>query len=159
MIVLRPMRATEYPAYLDYFIPDYAAEISANYALSPAAALAQAQREIAADLPDGVNTRGQVLCCLFDDSDGAEKRVGYLWYKPDEEMRSAFICDFYIYPAFQGQGLGKQAMAAFEHVLKSQGIGQIKLRVAGDNQRARHLYDAAGFRVTGVDMSKNIPTD
>ena len=45
MIVLRPMRATEYPAYLDYFIPDYAAEISANYALSPAAALAQAQRE------------------------------------------------------------------------------------------------------------------
>lgn len=40
MIVLRPMRDTEYPAYLDYFIPDYAAEISANYALSPAAALA-----------------------------------------------------------------------------------------------------------------------
>lgn len=78
MIVLRPMRNEEYPAYLDYFIPDYAAEISANYALSPAAALAQAQREIAADLPDGVNTRGQVLCCLFDDSDGAEKRVGYL---------------------------------------------------------------------------------
>ena len=63
MIVLRPMRDTEYPAYLDYFIPDYAAEISANYAHSPAAALAQAQREIAADLPDGVNTRGQVLCC------------------------------------------------------------------------------------------------
>ena len=154
MIVLRPMRDTEYPAY-----PDYAAEISANYALSPAAALAQAQREIAADLPDGVNTRGQVLCCLFDDSDGAEKRVGYLWYKPDEELRSAFICDFYIYPAFQGQGLGRQAMAAFEHALKSQGIGQIKLRVAGDNQRARHLYNAAGFRVTGVNMSKNIPTD
>lgn len=118
MIVLRPMRNEEYPAYLDYFIPDYAAEISANYAL-PAAALARAQREIAADLPDGVNTCGQVLCCLFDDSDGAEKRVGYLWYKPDEEMRSAFICDFYIYPALQGQGLGKQAMAAFEHALKS----------------------------------------
>ena len=140
MIVLRPMRNEEYPAYLDYFIPDYAAEISANYALSPAAALAQAQREI-------------------DDSDGAEKRVGYLWYKPDEEMRSAFICDFYIYPALQGQGLGKQAMAAFEHALKSQGISQVKLRVAGDNPRARHLYDAAGFRVTGVNMSKNIPTD
>lgn len=34
MIVLRPMHDTEYPAYLDYFIPDYAAEISANYALS-----------------------------------------------------------------------------------------------------------------------------
>ncbi|GJK95233.1 hypothetical protein TUM17569_06940 [Klebsiella oxytoca] len=50
-------------------------------------------------------------------------------------------------------------MAAFEHALKSQGISQVKLRVAGDNPRARHLYDAAGFRVTGVNMSKNIPTD
>ena len=159
MIVLRPMRDEEYPTYLDYFIPDYAAEISANYALSPAAALAQAQREIAADLPDGVNTRGQVLCCLFDDSDGAEKRVGYLWYKPDEEMRSAFICDFYIYPALQGQGLGKQAIAAFEHALKSLGISQIKLRVAGDNPRARHLYDASCFLFTFVNMSKNIPTE
>ncbi|STV60830.1 N-acetyltransferase GCN5 [Klebsiella michiganensis] len=106
MIVLRPMRDMEYPAYLDYFIPDYAAEISANYALSPAAALAQAQREIAADLPDGVNTRGQVLCCLFDDSDGAEKRVGYLWYKPDEEMRSAFICDFLYLSGVSGTGPG-----------------------------------------------------
>lgn len=159
MIVLRPMRDEEYPAYLDYFIPDYAAEISANYALSPAAAVVQAQREIAADLPDGVNTRGQVLCCLFDESDGAEKRVGYLWYKPDAEMRSAFICDFYIYPTFQGQGLGKQAIAAFEHVLKRQGISQIKLRVAGDNQRARRLYKATGFHITGVNMSKNIPPD
>jgi ribosomal protein S18 acetylase RimI-like enzyme len=52
-------------------------------------------------------------------------------------MRSAFICDFYIYPAFQGR-VGKQAMAAFEHALKSQGISQIKLRVAGDN-RARAI--------------------
>ncbi len=156
MIELRSMRDEEYSAYLDYFIADYAAEISANYALAPAAALAQAQGEIAADLPDGVNTRGQVLCCLFNE---AAARVGYLWYKPDEKMRSAFICDFYIFPAFQGQGLGKQAMTALENELKSKGIRQIKLRVAGDNQRARRLYEVSGFHVTGVNMSKNIPTD
>lgn len=33
MILLRPMRDDEYLAYLDYFIPDYTAEITANYAL------------------------------------------------------------------------------------------------------------------------------
>lgn len=159
MITIRPMRDEEYAAYLDYFIADYAAEIAANYALSPAAALAQAQREIAEELPDGVNTPGQALRCLFDENDGTEKRIGYLWYKPDAEMRSAFICDFYIFPPVQGQGLGKQAMAALEHQLKNQDIRQIKLRVAGDNQRARRLYEVTGFRVTGINMSKNIAAD
>ena len=45
MISLRPMRADEYSAYLDYFIPDYAAEIIANYDLSPAEARLQALPE------------------------------------------------------------------------------------------------------------------
>ena len=118
MIVIRPMRDEEYAAYLNYFIADYAAEIATNYALSPEAALAQAQREIAEDLPDGVNTHGQALRCLFDEIDGTEKRVGYLWYKPDAEIRSA-----------------------------------------GDNPRARRLYEVTGFRVTGINMSKNIAAD
>ncbi|MEN0616599.1 GNAT family N-acetyltransferase [Klebsiella indica] len=159
MILFRPMRNDEYPAYLDYFLPDYAAEIAANYGLSSSAALAQAQQEIAEALPAGVNTRGQVLLCLLNDVEGRETPIGYLWYKPDEPTRSAFICDFYIFPTVQGQGLGKQTMVAFENELKNRGIRQIKLRVAGDNQRARHLYEATGFRVTGVNMSKNITAD
>ena len=101
MIALRPMQDTEYLAYLDYFIPDYAVEISSNYGLSEAASLAQAKREIAADLPDGVNTQGQVLLCLIDESDNSEALIGYLWYKPDAEMRSVFICDFYILASYQ----------------------------------------------------------
>ena len=156
MILFRPMGDDEYPAYLDHFIADYAAEIAENYALSPAMALSQAQREIAGMLPAGVNTDGQVLLCLFHHAAGEETGIGYLWYKPDAGMRSAFIYDFYIFPAFQGQGLGKQALVAFEHELKIQGISQIKLRVAGDNQRARHVYEATGFHITGINMSKNI---
>lgn len=159
MILFRPMRDDEYPAYLDYFISDYAADIAENYGLSPSAALAQARQEIAEYLPDGVNTSGQVLLCLLAPVAGDEKRIGYLWYKPDEKMRSAYICDFYIFPLFQGQGLGKQAMVAFENELKNKGISQIKLRVSGDNQRARHVYEATGFHVTGVNMSKNISAD
>ncbi|PLP58307.1 GNAT family N-acetyltransferase [Mesorhizobium loti] len=159
MVLLRPMRDTEYPAYLDYFIPDYAVEISSNYRLSESASLAQAKREIAADLPDGVNTQGHVLLCLIDESDNSEKLIGYLWYKPDAEMRSVFICDFHILAAYQGQGLGKQALAALESELKGKGFEQIKLRVAEDNKRARHVYEATGFGVTGVNMSKTIGTE
>lgn len=150
------MRESEFPAYLAYFIPDYAAEIAANYGLSEAAARAQAEQEIAAGLPDGVNTAGQVLLCIVDPSGAVEQLVGYLWYKPDTSMHTAFITDFHIFSTHQGQGLGKEAMALLEGDLKAQGFTQIKLRVAGDNARARHVYEVSGFHVTGINMSKVI---
>lgn len=34
MITFRPMLPAEFPAYLDYFIADYADEIAENYAMS-----------------------------------------------------------------------------------------------------------------------------
>jgi ribosomal protein S18 acetylase RimI-like enzyme len=150
------MRDDEYSAYLEYFIPDYAVEIASNYRVSESAALAQAKREVAADLPDGVHTSGHVLLCLVDQSDASEKLIGYLWYKPDATMRSVFIYDFQILAAYQGKGLGKQALNVLESELKAKGFEQIKLRVAEDNNRARHVYEATGFRVTGINMSKTI---
>jgi hypothetical protein len=53
MMMFRPMREEEYPAYLQYFIADYAREIAANYRLSAEDSLAKAKREIAGDLPEG----------------------------------------------------------------------------------------------------------
>lgn len=156
MIALRPMRESEFPAYLAYFIPDYAAEIAANYGLSRESARAQAEREIASGLPDGVATAGQVLLCIVDPSEAAETLVGYLWYKPDAAMHTAFITDFHILASHQGQGLGKEAMAMLESDLRGKGFTQIKLRVAGDNARARHVYEVSGFHVTGINMGKAI---
>lgn len=66
MIGFRPMLQDEFSSYLDYFIPDYAAEISTNYGLSNPEAVVQAKREIAKDLPNGPDTSGQVLLCITD---------------------------------------------------------------------------------------------
>jgi len=154
MVALRPMRSAEFPAYLDYFIPEYAAEISANYGVSDTAALAQARREIADDLPDGPDTHGQVLLCIT--ADGDDDAIGYLWYHPDKDLRLAFISDFHILAAHQGKGFGTRALSALEAALSDAGFEQIRLRVAADNQRAQHIYRTGGFRVTGVNMSKQI---
>jgi len=156
MIMLRPMREDEFPAYLAYFIPDYAQEIASNYQLSVADSQIRAKQEIAEDLPGGVNTPGQVLLCLMACSEQAEQHVGYLWYKPDTAMRTVFIYDFHIFNHCQGQGLGKKALAAFEQKLREQNFQQIRLRVAGDNARAQHVYEKSGFGVTGINMSKII---
>jgi RimJ/RimL family protein N-acetyltransferase len=156
MISLRPMRADEYSAYLDYFIPDYAIEIAANYCLSPVESRLQASREIDEDLPQGVETPGQVLLCIIDSISGDDSIIGYLWYRPDIPARSIHISDFHIFAAHQGKGYGKEALAALELGLSKTGFTQIKLRVAEDNKRAKHVYDVSGFRVTGVNMSKAI---
>lgn len=154
MIAFRPMHRSEFSGYLDYFIPDYAAEISTNYGLSSAAALAQAKREIAEDLPDGPDTPGHVLLCITDDATGNDDLIGYLWYRPDEDSRLAFINDFHILAAHQGNGYGKRALSALEATLSREGFEQIRLRVAADNERAHHIYRTGGFRTTGINMSK-----
>ncbi|ABS13763.1 MULTISPECIES: GNAT family N-acetyltransferase [Brucella] len=156
MLQLRPMREDEFPTYLGYFIPDYAAEVASSYRLSDVAALDQVKREMASDLPDGVNTTDQILLCLIDPACSPEKLLGYLWYKQDPAKQVAFIMDFYIFPSLQGKGYGKLALTTLEVDLKRQGFQQIKLRVAADNARARHVYDATGFHVTGINMNKSL---
>ncbi|MCI1898326.1 MAG: GNAT family N-acetyltransferase [Enterobacter sp.] len=156
MISFRSMTEEEFPAYLDYFIPDYADEIAANYGLSQDDALLRANKEISDALNEGVNTHGQMLLCLIEPSIHQDKHVGYLWYKPDTIMRTVFIYDFHIFNALQGQGLAKQALRDFEEHLRDKGFKEIRLRVAGDNARARHVYETSGFGVTGINMSKAI---
>ena len=107
-------------------------------------------------LPDGVNTHGQILMCIVAHSDNTNRHVGYLWYKPDSTKRTVFIYAFHIFNSSQGLGLGKQSLRAFEEYLQAKGFKEIRLRVAGDNARARHIYETSGFGVTGVNMSKSI---
>jgi len=156
MILFKAMDGECYEAYLNYFISDYAAEISENYRLSEPAALAQARSEIASSLPDGAQTEGHVLQRIVQQDGTAEWLIGYLWYKPDLPAQSAFIYDFCILEAYRGRGLAKQVLSAFEDKMRNLGFEQLKLRVAANNARARHVYEATGFQVTGINMSKVI---
>lgn len=154
-LTLRAMRVEEFDGYLAYFIPDYAAEISSNYGLSPNDAQAKAMREIAEDLPQGPATPDHNLLCI---TLGAEI-IGYFWYRSDQKTRSVFIYDFCILELHQRKGHGKNALASFETMLAKDGFEQIKLRVAADNKRAQDLYLKDGFRATGINMERRISPD
>jgi ribosomal protein S18 acetylase RimI-like enzyme len=157
-IQLRPMQADEFDDYLAYFIPDYAAEISANYDLDSAAARARAEREAAADLGEGVETEGQVLLCIAKADDPDMAPIGYLWCKPDADAGIVFISDFYVFPEQRGMGVARGALAALERWFADLGHQELRLRVAADNARAQKVYQAAGYRVTGINMRKAIGT-
>lgn len=147
------MQAGEFPAYRDYFIADYAAEIAANYGHTLAKSHAIAARELADDLPQTVATPDNYLLCI--EQDGAEL-VGYLWYKLLDSGGTAFILDFFVSENFRGQGNGKAALIALEKELAHADVEQIKLRVAFENKRALNLYERLGFNITGFNMAKSI---
>ncbi|MEZ6001360.1 GNAT family N-acetyltransferase [Hyphomonas sp.] len=152
MIRLRPMLASEFADYVAYFIPDYAAEISANYDQDTDTALACAKRDVESSFPQGVDTPGQDLLCIVDEGDAA--LLGYLWCKPDEDGPCVFISDFYILPAHRGKGYAKAALVALENLYAMTGHREIRLRVAADNDVAQNLYRSVGFSPTGINMRK-----
>lgn len=154
MIDFNTMTEEQYSAFLAYFIPDYAEEIASNYARSMNDALKQAETEIAHSLADGPRTKGHSLCNIIDSD--LQAVIGYVWYRPDEVSRSVFIYDFSILPAHRAKGQGKAALLALENMLAKEGYREIKLRVAADNGRAQHVYQAGGFRITGINMAKQI---
>ncbi|MGQ3213230.1 GNAT family N-acetyltransferase [Shinella sp.] len=155
MIAFRRMSRGEFLGYRNYFIPDYAAEISTNYGVSMPDGLRRAEQEIDRDLPSGPETQGQVLLCILQDG-YPDEIIGYVWYCPDDEHRSVFISDFCMLPEHRGKGDGQRALAALEAMLRARGYNTIKLRVAADNARAQHVYRTSGFRATGINMAKQI---
>ncbi len=150
------MEPDEFPEYVDYFVPDYASEISANYDVDIETALAQARASIDGDLGQGVDTPDQVLLCATDRGDKSDTPVGYLWCKPNVKDRIIFISDFYILPQHRGKGYGLSALIALERIYTKSAFGEIRLRVAADNKTAERLYLRAGYRPTGMNMRKAI---
>jgi len=156
MISFTPVSDITFQGFVDYFVPDYAAEIVTNYALSEPEALQKAQQEIENSFPLAEKTPGQTLLCIMHSDNDLNLHVGYLWYKADSLQKSAFINEFYLFPLFRNKGLGRKALRMLETTLRQDGFTQINLRVAGDNEQARHVYEASGFRVTGVNMNKRL---
>ena len=166
MLNLRKMKASEYIAFSDYFIEDYATEIANNYGHSKEHAVSLAEKDLQRSLPEGIDTKDHVLLCIEVDGievDGIEssefdktKAVGYLWHCINKTDATTFIYDFYIFKSYRSKGYGKLAIAALEKSLAELAIKQIKLRVAYHNKRALALYQEVGFMITGYNMSKNL---
>lgn len=68
--------------------------------------------------------------------------------------QSAWVSDFFLLPAWRGQGLGKASLLEMEAAVTAQGINEIGLRVAVNNPSAKALYEKIGFQTTGFNMNK-----
>lgn len=86
----------------------------------------------------------------LDEDDGADDLVVRRWF---------YLSDIAVLPAFQGQNIGSQLIAAIENHARSLNLTQIKLDVLSRNAAAKSFYAKHGYRdyeqVVYKDISEN----
>jgi ribosomal protein S18 acetylase RimI-like enzyme len=55
------------------------------------------------------------------------------------------VHDFAVLPAYRGKGIGRALLGAVEREARKRGCVKVTLEVQENNQRARRVYEAAGF--------------
>lgn len=151
MIKLIPMQQEDFEPYLERDIVEYAEAHVKNGNWKPEEALERSRQEHQRLLPNGLQSEGQHLFSIMDDS---ANKIGILWVQVKDQK--AFIYDFAIDEAFRGKGFGKQALIALDEKLKALNVESVGLHVFGDNITAQELYKKMGFQVTGIFMKKTL---
>ena len=156
MVLLVPMNDQEFSAYIRSSIENYASEKVKSGNWKQENALNLAKEEFHRLLPDGIRTKDQYLLNIFDEK--TENNVGILWVgtSPRGNFLGAFIWDFLIHEKFRRKGYATQALKELEKFLKAMEIKQVSLHVFGHNHEAIALYQKAGYKVTNMNMSRQI---
>ncbi|MEM6956457.1 MAG: GNAT family N-acetyltransferase, partial [Myxococcota bacterium] len=78
--------------------------------------------------------------------------VGYVQWQRFEPslLRHAASLSMGVDPAFQGKGVGTTLLNHALETLRVAGLHRVELSVLADNDRAKRLYERAGFEVEGV---------
>lgn len=154
MIKLRPILATEFADFRNYFVSDYSQELIQNYAYSATTATEIAEKDLNRSFPNGISTDQHQLTCITHAQN--HRLLGYLWYNSNPDTKVTFIYDLYVTPEYRSRGYGSEALAQLSAQLKLQGINEMKLRVAYNNHQALALYQRIGFNITGYNMCKSL---
>ncbi len=154
MIRLVPLTEADFLEYLEPAIAGYAQEHVKGGRWQPEEALEKSRQEFMQLLPQGPATPGQYLFRI--EAEG--QKIGVLWFAVDRSWPQprAWIYDIEIAEEFRGKGYGQQAMLALENKAKELGVRRIRLHVFGHNHTARALYEKLGYRVTNIDMAKDL---
>jgi ribosomal protein S18 acetylase RimI-like enzyme len=151
VVTLRPMTEADYAAYLPRATEAYAVDLARNNLVSAEEGLARSRRSFETELPDGIHTPDQRLLIA---EDGEGRLVGYLWLARKAETDTLFIYDIEVVAERRGGGFGRSLMEHVEVEGRAMGLGRIELNVHADNEVARSLYEAVGYREMRRQMVK-----
>lgn len=88
--------------------------------------------------------------------DRTDEIIGFSRYGPDSERpgpANGYLAALYVHPRVSGSGVGRALLDHALRALHEDGRDDITLWVFTSNARARHLYERAGFRPDGAQLT------
>lgn len=99
---------------------------------------------VATDLAAGLSAPGLTTVLALD---GTGRPVGFVRYGDDaDHPGGGYLAALYVHPAASGAGVGRGLL---RHAIDAMPGVDVRLWVFADNDRARTLYERAGFRPEG----------
>jgi GNAT superfamily N-acetyltransferase len=148
---LREVRDEELPSFLESVRRFYALDLERNGGMTRADAERKAADDHSALLRDGRPLEGHFLFVVEDENCAP---IGRLWYA--DRPPDVFLYAIELDEDARGQGYGREAMEAFEALVRDRGVAAIWLNVFGGNEVARSLYRSLGYAEASVHMSKRL---
>lgn len=153
MIRLVPMTESEFEAYLEQTIPEYADDKVRAGHWTEEEALELSRKSYQESLPRGIETENNYLFRIHLESG---EGIGMIWMKHEAPRPRGFIFDIVLDETQRGKGYGKQAMLALEEFAKGMGLETIGLHVFAHNKAALRLYEGLAYEVTNQNMVKKL---
>lgn len=153
MVILRRMTEDEFARFRADSVEQYAHERARNLGATIADERAAAERQYEQLLGDGLQSAGHLLWTIVTETGDP---VGDLWVYRQADSPQAFVYAIEIAEGHRGQGYGEQALRLLEETLRDLGVTRLVLNVFADNAPAIALYRKLGYRVTNMNMRKEI---
>lgn len=148
--VVRPMTESEYPGWAARKRDEYVRSWTRR-GVPEAQALAKAEADDRAALPEGLATPGALLLVLKAGG-AAGEAVGDLWVGREEG--TGFVFNVRVAEGHRGRGHGRTLMLAAERECLAAGLERLGLNVFAGNEAAEGLYASLGYEVTEVHLAK-----
>lgn len=151
---LKEMTEEEFDRYLEYFIPDYAKDLSDNFMIPMEKALEESKGLMETLFPDKQNSADQHICNIYSPED--EKNIGVIWYNIQTESNKAYVYHILIHQAYRKRGFASLVLKELEAIVKSAGVTSMGLNVFGNNPGAQKVYEKLGYKPSSIAMGKRI---
>jgi ribosomal protein S18 acetylase RimI-like enzyme len=151
---LKKMTEEEFDQYMEYFIPDYAKDLSDNFMIPMEKALEESKNVMETLFPNKQDSADQYICNIYSAED--DKNIGVLWYNIQAESNKAYIYHILIHEAFRKRGFASLVLKELEETVKSAGVTSMGLNVFGNNPGAQKVYEKLGYQPASTAMGKRI---
>ena len=148
MIALVPLAGADRDAFIREEVANYAEEQIRDAGWPRSESLERARAEL---VPVLERELAEPAWRVWSARNAEGATVGWLWVKPGERPRSAFLYQITVAQRFRRQGHGRAMLAALEELLAGEGIDELVLNVNLANVPAQRLYAAAGYERVGGD--------